>query len=54
VHSCAFSGDAATIVEPSPPPSLHEHAATVLGDFLGYDAARIAALGADGAFGKLA
>jgi crotonobetainyl-CoA:carnitine CoA-transferase CaiB-like acyl-CoA transferase len=53
VHSCAFSGTAATIVDPSPPPSLHEHAGTVLRDFLGYDEAAIAGMASGGAFGAL-
>lgn len=53
VHSCAFSGDAAAIVTPLPPPSLHEHAGPLLRDFLGYDAARIADLTQGGAFGAL-
>jgi crotonobetainyl-CoA:carnitine CoA-transferase CaiB-like acyl-CoA transferase len=52
VHSCAFTGDAATLVEPAPPPSLNEHAPAILGDFLGYDGGKIAALGAAGAFGR--
>lgn len=53
VHSCAFSGTAATIVDPAPPPSLHEHAGTVLRDFLGYDEAAIAGMANGGAFGAL-
>jgi crotonobetainyl-CoA:carnitine CoA-transferase CaiB-like acyl-CoA transferase len=53
VHSCAFSGTVATIVEPLPPPSLHEHAGTVLREFLGYDEAAIAAMASGGAFGAL-
>ena len=53
VHSCAFTGDAATIVTPRPPPSLHEHAGPVLREFLGLSDARIDALAAGGAFGAL-
>lgn len=53
VHSCAFTGDAATIVTPLPPPSLHEHAGVLLRDFLAYDEAAIARCTADGAFGAL-
>lgn len=53
VHSAAFTGDAATIVNPLPPPSLHAHAGTLLREFLGYDAARVAQLDAAGAFGSL-
>ncbi len=53
VHSCAFSGTAATIVEPLPPPSLHEHAGPVLREFLGYDEAAIAGMARGGAFGAL-
>lgn len=53
VHSAAFTGDAATIVTPLPPPSLHAHAGTVLRAFLGYDDARVAQLDAAGAFGSL-
>jgi len=53
VHSCAFTGDAATLVTPLPPPSLHEHAGTLLRDFLGYEAAAIEGFAAVGAFGAL-
>ncbi len=53
VHSCAFSGDAATIVEPSPPPSLHADAGPLLREFLGYPADRLKVLTDAGAFGAL-
>ncbi len=53
VHSCAFTGDAATIVAPLPPPSLHEHAGTLLRDFLAYDDTAIARMAEGGAFGAL-
>lgn len=53
VHSAAFTGDAATICDPLPPPSLHAHAGTLLREFLGYDAARVARLDTAGAFGSL-
>lgn len=53
VHSCAFTGDAAAIVTPPAPPSLHEHARPILRDFLGYDDTRQAKLADAGAFGPL-
>lgn len=51
VRSLAIGGDAAVLSVPAPPPHLNQHAAQILGELLGHDAAAIAALAAAGAFG---
>ncbi len=51
VRSLAIGGDAAERHDPAPPPHFDEHAAPILGGVLGYDAATIARLREEGAFG---
>ena len=53
VRSFIVDGDATTPAYPTVPPGLHEHAHAVLGDYLGYDAARVQHLRQSGAFGTL-
>ncbi|MCZ6664035.1 MAG: CoA transferase [Gammaproteobacteria bacterium] len=54
VRTVAIGGDAAVLSTPEPPPHLHQHAESILRDFLGYEAAEIERLGTAGAFGDAA
>ena len=53
VRSFIIDGDAVTPGQPTVPPSLNQHAASVLDGFLGYTADHIDALRHGGAFGAL-
>ena len=54
VRTLALGGDAAVLSTPAPPPHFHQHAESVLRDFLGYEPEDIERLGAAGAFSNAA
>lgn len=51
VRTLALGGNASEWVDPTPPPHFHQHASSILDEFLGYEATDIERLSAAGAFG---
>ena len=54
VRTIALGGNAITMVDPAPPPHFHQHAESILCEFLDYERADIERLSAAGAFGPVA